>query len=496
MEKCTKTQHINPIIIVYCVDCKQGLCEKCLPDHEIHKLDEIHRVHQVALESHRKKLKKNLKNLLKFSQQNKAEYKEIEDTYEKQIEKITSKFRELHDQLHIQEVSLKRELKSYYEENTETYVTSLSAIDMEIKEVQDAKKHYKKLIKENNNTINNINNNNNNEEIEIDPHIFENLDLVENYVKRDGIRKSIYYHKYEAKTPEVDYSMIGLVNKSYYQQYLYKLHNEIKEMVRINLETSKKDVFVFTERHFKENSYFIHHTTAGNYFYCFYNNSRYRRTQIEPFESHPWKMVVFHQRDYLLVSIVFDNRKTIYFLGSYREGDRNFYDLLSININDTTDTKMVWSGSNLTLNTKYNFKLVIDIKGENIYVLGFDVQLLYTIYHIPLGNLNGILECYKIKSNVTVDCFDGVDKIYILSNRPELSFISYSISERKLANLPPPNIDPKHYRMEFKFLYDNYSSLVMHYVSKNSNPEFNYLHKYNINQKSWAKSLIIDNQIN
>ncbi|KYQ89007.1 FNIP repeat-containing protein [Tieghemostelium lacteum] len=72
----------------------------------------------------KRKLKKNI-------------FRMITTQYEKQVELVDKVFRELHDQLHLKQVDIKRELKSHLEENSEKHTMEISGLDNDITQLTD-----------------------------------------------------------------------------------------------------------------------------------------------------------------------------------------------------------------------------------------------------------------------------------------------------------------------------------------------------------------------
>ncbi|KYQ91624.1 actin binding protein E [Tieghemostelium lacteum] len=138
-EKCTATIHLKESDM-YCRECAAVLCKKCLKSHHKHTIIDIDDlfVEVVNQSGEIERLKKSI--MEKESDKvliQKTFTKDIQEEHDKEIESISKYFRDLHDQLHVKEVELKRELNSYHDDNTEKLVECLSKLDMEIQHSND-----------------------------------------------------------------------------------------------------------------------------------------------------------------------------------------------------------------------------------------------------------------------------------------------------------------------------------------------------------------------
>ncbi|KYQ92941.1 hypothetical protein DLAC_05539 [Tieghemostelium lacteum] len=132
---CTPEKHLKPLEI-FCRDCNVYFCLKCLAIHKSHEIvDGENYFDEVMQQS--EKLKEQFKEQLilkKDEKKDKEEHfqNEITTQYEKQVELVDKVFRELHDQLHVKQVNIKRELKSHLEENSEKHTMEISGLDNDI----------------------------------------------------------------------------------------------------------------------------------------------------------------------------------------------------------------------------------------------------------------------------------------------------------------------------------------------------------------------------
>ncbi|KYR02585.1 hypothetical protein DLAC_00027 [Tieghemostelium lacteum] len=137
---CLPNKHVKSTDL-FCTKCRTAICAKCLafhPGHEVVDYEEL--------------LENILKNSKKFSDDLKAVVEErigekdinyqlfqdsVQKHYDEQTLLISDHFKKLHDQLHYREVELKRELKSYHDENEETLATFLSKVENEIQQSKE-----------------------------------------------------------------------------------------------------------------------------------------------------------------------------------------------------------------------------------------------------------------------------------------------------------------------------------------------------------------------
>ncbi|KYQ89280.1 hypothetical protein DLAC_09940 [Tieghemostelium lacteum] len=133
-EGCKKNQHLRAAEM-YCKDCFQLLCLKCLKQHSTHFIVDVHEDEEVksCLEDTHL-LEEQLKKLITSSQdQRESNIQSFNDItlepFQKETDKISVFFRNLHDSLHVKEVELKRELKSYFDDNQENLILCNSKLD-------------------------------------------------------------------------------------------------------------------------------------------------------------------------------------------------------------------------------------------------------------------------------------------------------------------------------------------------------------------------------
>ncbi|KYQ89660.1 hypothetical protein DLAC_11782 [Tieghemostelium lacteum] len=125
---------------MYCKCCKLCVCRKCISSHQSHKVVDYEDVFRELI-TDPIQLGTSLQNIanekLKERQTSEDLFKnDVLQNHEKQLQIIDRCFRNLHDQLHIKEVQLKRELNSYLETNSEAYTTMISKIDFELNQSQ------------------------------------------------------------------------------------------------------------------------------------------------------------------------------------------------------------------------------------------------------------------------------------------------------------------------------------------------------------------------
>ncbi|KYQ92440.1 hypothetical protein DLAC_06420 [Tieghemostelium lacteum] len=170
---CTIDNHINTQEI-FCKDCKAALCLSCLNLHNKHDtiyIDDFYEEIQENAQSIRSKSTQYCTEIEsdKYIQSSHFQ-KEITKQYEDEISLVDKLFNELHDQLHFKQMDIKRELKSYFDDNIEKHTMFISELDY-LKDLNtpiqlddtDDQQHKIEVITSYINIISNNNNNNENE---------------------------------------------------------------------------------------------------------------------------------------------------------------------------------------------------------------------------------------------------------------------------------------------------------------------------------------------
>ncbi|KYQ89010.1 hypothetical protein DLAC_10230 [Tieghemostelium lacteum] len=138
--KCTLEKHLKPLEI-FCRDCKVYFCLKCLAIHKSHEtVDGEDYFDELLQQSEKLKEQFEEQLILKTDEKKVKEehfQNEITIQYEKQVELVDKLFRKLHDQLHLKQVDIKRELKSHLEENSEKHTMEISGLDNDITQLTD-----------------------------------------------------------------------------------------------------------------------------------------------------------------------------------------------------------------------------------------------------------------------------------------------------------------------------------------------------------------------
>ncbi|KYR01090.1 hypothetical protein DLAC_02189 [Tieghemostelium lacteum] len=140
-EKCLQdgeNHHVRPLIL-YDQVCRKVICSHCLNDHSHHTWKDIHdhfREHQYkyprsgSLPSFDETISQLLETFGNIKLSNDKSYQEsVQEPFETASVRLKSYFATLHDLLHYKEVELKRELESYYNEDTETLLLKQTEID-------------------------------------------------------------------------------------------------------------------------------------------------------------------------------------------------------------------------------------------------------------------------------------------------------------------------------------------------------------------------------
>ncbi|KYQ92750.1 hypothetical protein DLAC_11667 [Tieghemostelium lacteum] len=133
--KCTELVH-QKALDLFCRDCKCVFCVKCVDKHHHHRIIDSDDYYNDIIEQSQAIEDRLVQQIQGFTIEKEDNQKffhnEVESHYQSQLDQISNLFRKLHDQLHYKEIEIKRELKSYHDDNTETLATLLSKIDSEI----------------------------------------------------------------------------------------------------------------------------------------------------------------------------------------------------------------------------------------------------------------------------------------------------------------------------------------------------------------------------
>ncbi|KYR00407.1 hypothetical protein DLAC_03159 [Tieghemostelium lacteum] len=138
---CTPTEHLK-IIDLYCRDCRKSFCVKCLSTHKHHDI--------IEMDEYLDEIKSDLQEKEKITQESldyiinernliESEYKELVlKHFDSQFELIEKVFRDLHDQLHVKQIEIKREFQSYLDDNNVKYSEHLSLLEDYIKQLNQS----------------------------------------------------------------------------------------------------------------------------------------------------------------------------------------------------------------------------------------------------------------------------------------------------------------------------------------------------------------------
>ncbi|KYQ91611.1 Kelch repeat-containing protein [Tieghemostelium lacteum] len=135
--KCQNNIHLK-VAELYCSSCMCLVCSRCFSGHLQHQVGSLDDIYEDVLKEI-KTVASDIKTAITQKTEEKEKNKVIFETsitthYDNQLSTITDYFRNLHDSLHYKEVELKRELKSYHDDNIQYYTEQLSKLDNQISE--------------------------------------------------------------------------------------------------------------------------------------------------------------------------------------------------------------------------------------------------------------------------------------------------------------------------------------------------------------------------
>ncbi|KYQ92439.1 hypothetical protein DLAC_06419 [Tieghemostelium lacteum] len=246
MSLCTIDFHIKSQDI-YCRDCKVTFCLKCISSHKAHDtldIDDYYEEIKKNIESINSKFNEQLVEIEneKVSQSSHFQ-KEITKQYEGQLLLVDALFRELHDQLHIKQVDIKRELKSYYDENIEKYTMLISKLD-HLKQLNnsidlgnsDDHQHKISVITDHINSLK-LNNNNNNDRI--DSNEYRILSITDTVPTLDSITMIKCKEKI-VNGPSINLNSIVVTSSNPERyKYLYTYNPRKSTLDKVDLDSTK-----------------------------------------------------------------------------------------------------------------------------------------------------------------------------------------------------------------------------------------------------------------
>ncbi|KYQ89045.1 hypothetical protein DLAC_10269 [Tieghemostelium lacteum] len=485
-DNCKDGKHFKSLL--YCFSCKtESFCKrcKCYPDHKGHEFVEIDIFYVEMVKNssiHMDTIKSRISNQQKQREDIEKEFREqVEEFYRVQVEDIGKHFRELHDQLHFKELELKRELKSYHDENVELYMTKLSELDKQLHQFTSALESHKQLVSNNN--------------------LDNKVSLIENHIsavnelkrKRDPI-------DYVIMTPILKYNpdeMQLVTKEDKWARYFFNFLIPTKEIERVDIIDDTSTIQKFEES--PEWGFTnVSKCQVDDLLYYVFGEGKYFVVNIEPFntkEKPEWSQGLLNFGNpyaYSTHNTIYDGIGTIYFAGGYSIENINYIDLYRINVNDHVPQKLG------VMSKVYINYINLGIDKDCVYIIGRNGTFVGTRidqYKIKTGKFE-LIEDMRIDS--VGACFDSVNqKFYIVSIHDSINvgLIEYSLANKQKVTLPksPINQMPD---QPFGFIKPYiYGIKNMYVIFRYDYQHPSFLFKYHILDKQWSKTKIKRNNL-
>ncbi|KYQ89638.1 prespore-specific protein [Tieghemostelium lacteum] len=331
MIKCKGNQHQRGSIL-FCYTCQQSICSACILPHQStqHKLMDNEEVFDKILMEPKpfiNNLNSQIDNYNQIKIVNQSVFQsEIKDHYNRQMTSIQSHFRDLHDQLHIREIEIKREINSHLEENTEQFSSFISNIDNEISksnfilnEIQNPTtshtnskcsfiSQYSNQIfhnisnnTENNYNYNNNNNNNNNNIIDYKIASFKESSSINNSILSIQLQLNRFCRNSKSKEKNIIYRYSSRVG-----------------VEKIDLETGKTSLIIDNTREYSPISggRFLYQCNSNDSTICIFNRLNYWFLDCDSINPR-WKIGNLPFDSYDLQSTIYDGKENIYLIGGF-----------------------------------------------------------------------------------------------------------------------------------------------------------------------------------
>ncbi|KYQ92219.1 RING zinc finger-containing protein [Tieghemostelium lacteum] len=489
--KCIDNVHIKDCDL-FCKSCFTLVCGKCFKDHKGHEITDIDDIVKLlttnnALQLEIDELEK--RKLLEKETNDLIFQTKIKEIYDSQLSQLTNQFRTLHDDLHIKEIELKRELKSYFEDNSEMYYTTISMIENEL---------------ENSSQIKSFFNSSNMDKLKL-------MELYQQFKKSlskgvepssvistDTLVDSKYYHQsLLPKFEEISKQMSVLALKSYRSTRLKPMYNEIPQpernvLYRFNqksglerycLKTGNCDILIPHTAQFSpvhNSSYLLfQRVMIDQVIYLFYRNKSYILDLKE--KDLEWvsrefniKVSVAKPESLYCYSSIYDGKDHIYIIGGYAH--TSVGNILRFNIRTR---EMQELGTKLLVPSDTH-SLTLD--GDFIYIIGgYNTDShLNRIDRLDLRDhsIVNIAILADIKNFHAGACYVPKEGVFYLLSVYEPIFFKYDPNTKKTTPLEKPT--KTNYCSILQ--YDDNADLL--YLYRNGSP---FIEVYNIENNLWSQ---------
>ncbi|KYR01748.1 hypothetical protein DLAC_01757 [Tieghemostelium lacteum] len=301
-----------------CENCSILLCKECLKSHQENGHVVVDYVQSVK-DGYNRAIENNV--ILENSINEKVKRKFlVEDSFKKVTSEnntntstIDRYFRELHDLLHVKEVELKRELKSYQDENYETYCTLLSKLDYEIKQSQIIQNHLKSSLDPlSQSKVTNMEFLNNVKEV-LTP-----LQSTQGEVESQSFTQSTFTNEPIGDIIKATENL-SLKNSSIYlntDDLIIRITPKSIETFDIVNQYIEKNQYVKTP-HQSEGYFFYQNAFIKNDIYIFYQSKYFHFNTKDPNSFQEFPFALNNTYNSRALSTIYDGKDSIYILGGY-----------------------------------------------------------------------------------------------------------------------------------------------------------------------------------
>ncbi|KYQ92868.1 RING zinc finger-containing protein [Tieghemostelium lacteum] len=504
IEKCSAEKHLS-LAEQYCKQCNQLVCKQCNSEHQHSLMNYYQVIQEIAQDS------AGLNDKLNLWREDKKVHDElfkiqVQDKYDSQLELVSKHFRDLHDILHFKEVELKRELKSYQDENLELYTTIVSQLEHEIQSSTEFLHEFKDVSQVDHDPVSSNNNQQNSDEVK--SQVLEKYYKFKKNTNGDDNCKNQDYQVVSLNesliinvsntigTMELKKRFRNIINKNNNDTIIYRYSS--KGVERININHDETTLIVGNEA--------VGQPPSNNNGYLYQNNSA--DGMLILFGSRKYYMLDTKEKNPVWVTgdwttnrektwyqpTIYDGKQYVYIVGGANNGDEaNFKagrDIYKFHVS----TQTFESVGELPVTSRFHS---LSIDGDFVYVFGQNNSKESYMNRIDRFNVNtGIVEpIYKateaqIKGGfgVVTGCFDTQTK-YCYCMGQQFTFFRYDPSDKSSKVLQPFPIAATDKRplLHCKIHLDQPKGLIYFYYLQDSSSTTDSISVYNIKENQWTK---------
>ncbi|KYR01351.1 hypothetical protein DLAC_01939, partial [Tieghemostelium lacteum] len=501
IEKCQDPSH-SKLANQYCTQCNLTICQHCQKkhsndsEHQLVTYEESYDLVYQDSKDYINLLLEQLRDTLSQKTLREQVFKDtISDYYDSQLETITNHFREIHDLLHFREVELKRELKSYHDENVEIQTTILSKLDHDMEQTnhkirdiqhiqsqQHDKPAFVKLF-----TDKYINSKELKRDFPVDTAAAATTTAtanINNMITSGDIEFRKFSSMSELSTKNIHNNILALkllkIKNKKVIDHLIRF-NWNRGVERINFKTNESEILLDENAQGNPNKpnggYIFQSDLNRGILFIFDENTYYRLdTRVKNPEWKIGDIPVNSMRCYC-PSSVYDGKDYIYIVGGYVNGKDSAKNIFRFNVN-TEETELI---GDLSISSRWHGLTYHD---EYIYVCGgynATNQYLNRIdrFHVKTCRVENVvenLESFGV-TQLKSGCYVAPTQSYYLFTRDSL-FYRYDAIEKKCVKLVSPFTKAPVY--DLKLCYNGQHNIYL-IVTRGLS-----LYKYNTLKDKWT----------